>query len=99
MLKRAALLWLLCFGVYAATLGLHAFDSSEYASDEAHYLLPSIDIGIGMNGKDGRVTEQVVDFARYSLDEPIPYAPGTWGPKEADALLRGVATWSNPWMP
>jgi glucose-6-phosphate 1-dehydrogenase len=36
------------------------------------------------------------------LDEPgpvLPYEPGTWGPKEAEALLRGVATWSEPWMP
>src|SRR5262249_58098236 len=36
------------------------------------------------------------------LDEPgpvHPYEPGTWGPKEADKLLRGIATWSEPWMP
>jgi glucose-6-phosphate 1-dehydrogenase len=36
------------------------------------------------------------------LDEPgpaLPYEPGTWGPKEADDLLRGVAHWSEPWLP
>jgi len=36
------------------------------------------------------------------LDDPgpvHPYQPGTWGPQEADGLLRGVATWSEPWMP
>ncbi|MBS1879647.1 MAG: glucose-6-phosphate dehydrogenase [Actinobacteria bacterium] len=36
------------------------------------------------------------------LDEPgpvLPYEPGTWGPTEANDLLRGVATWSEPWMP
>ncbi len=36
------------------------------------------------------------------LDEPgpvLPYEPGTWGPKEADELLRGVAHWSEPWLP
>ncbi|HET7445738.1 MAG TPA: glucose-6-phosphate dehydrogenase [Solirubrobacterales bacterium] len=36
------------------------------------------------------------------LDEPgpaLPYAPGTWGPKQAEELLRGVATWSEPWLP
>jgi glucose-6-phosphate 1-dehydrogenase len=35
------------------------------------------------------------------LDEPgpvIPYAPGSWGPKEANDLLRGVAHWSDPWI-
>jgi glucose-6-phosphate 1-dehydrogenase len=36
------------------------------------------------------------------LDEPGPahaYEPGTWGPREASELLRGVAHWSDPWMP
>ncbi len=36
------------------------------------------------------------------LDEPgpvLPYEPGTWGPKESDELLRGVAHWSEPWLP
>jgi glucose-6-phosphate 1-dehydrogenase len=36
------------------------------------------------------------------LEEPgpaIPYEPGTWGPAEADELLRGIAHWSDPWLP
>jgi glucose-6-phosphate 1-dehydrogenase len=36
------------------------------------------------------------------LDEPgpvHPYAPGSWGPKEADDLTRGIAHWSEPWLP
>ncbi len=36
------------------------------------------------------------------LDEPgpvHPYAPGTWGPEEAKKLTRGVAQWSEPWLP
>jgi len=36
------------------------------------------------------------------LDEPGPvfsYEPGTWGPKEANELTRGIATWSEPWLP
>jgi tRNA A37 threonylcarbamoyladenosine dehydratase len=43
---------------------------SDFAS---HHLLPSIDIGIGMNGKDGRVTEQVVDLTRFSPDLPCAF--------------------------
>jgi glucose-6-phosphate 1-dehydrogenase len=27
-----------------------------------------------------------------------PYAPGSWGPKEADELLRGVGAWRGPWV-
>jgi len=26
----------------------------------------------------------------------IAYAPGTWGPKEADALIAGDACWKAP---
>ncbi len=36
------------------------------------------------------------------LDEPGPvyqYEPGTWGPKEADKLTRGVTQWDDPWLP
>jgi len=36
------------------------------------------------------------------LDDPgpaLPYKPGTWGPPEADALMKGVAHWSAPWLP
>ena len=36
------------------------------------------------------------------LDDPgpvLPYAPGTWGPKEAANLTRGIAHWSEPWLP
>jgi glucose-6-phosphate 1-dehydrogenase len=36
------------------------------------------------------------------LDEPgpaHPYEPGTWGPPEAKDLTRGIAHWSEPWLP
>lgn len=36
------------------------------------------------------------------LDDPgtvHPYEKGTWGPKEADALVKGVTHWSKPWLP
>jgi glucose-6-phosphate 1-dehydrogenase len=36
------------------------------------------------------------------LDEPgpvHPYEPGTWGPKEADRLTRGIGQWLEPWLP
>jgi hypothetical protein len=36
---RAAALWLVLFAVYAATIGVHAFDGSDYGGDEPHYLL------------------------------------------------------------
>ena len=36
------------------------------------------------------------------LDEPgpvHPYEQGTWGPKEAEGLVRGTGQWSQPWLP
>ena len=39
MLRRAAAVWLILFAVYAATIGLDAFEDSNYAGDEPHYLL------------------------------------------------------------
>lgn len=43
-------------------------------SDLASYhLVPSIDVGVGMNGKDGRLTEQVVDMTRFSPDLPCAF--------------------------
>ena len=36
------------------------------------------------------------------LDDPgpvHPYKPDTWGPEEADALVKGVTHWSEPWLP
>jgi glucose-6-phosphate 1-dehydrogenase len=36
------------------------------------------------------------------LDDPGPvhsYEPGTWGPKEADGLTRGICQWYEPWLP
>ncbi|MEA2411566.1 MAG: hypothetical protein QOC77_2127 [Thermoleophilaceae bacterium] len=39
MKRRAAALWLVFFAVYAATVGMRAFDGASYAGDEPHYLL------------------------------------------------------------
>lgn len=37
--RRTLVLWLVLFAAYAATLGLDAFGSSDYAGDEPHHLL------------------------------------------------------------
>ncbi len=36
------------------------------------------------------------------LEEPgpvYPYEQGTWGPKEAEKLTRGITQWREPWLP
>lgn len=37
--RRAAAVWFVLFAAYAATIGLHAFGSSQFGGDEPHYLL------------------------------------------------------------
>jgi glucose-6-phosphate 1-dehydrogenase len=35
------------------------------------------------------------------LEKPgrvLPYEPGTWGPKQADDLTRGICPWLDPWL-
>ncbi len=46
--------------------------------------------------------EQTWRIVQPLLDEPPPvkpYQPGSWGPEEADRLVRGVCEWYEPWMP
>ena len=38
-MRRAAAVWIVLFAAYAATIGLHAFGSSQFGGDEPHYLL------------------------------------------------------------
>jgi glucose-6-phosphate 1-dehydrogenase len=36
------------------------------------------------------------------LDNPPPvhkYAQGSWGPQEANAVIRGYSDWHDPWLP
>ncbi len=41
-----------------------------------HYLLPCIDAAVLMRAKNGKLTEQVGELARYSPDEPCPWCLG-----------------------
>ena len=61
-MRRTLALWLLLFGVYAATIGLHAFGASDYAGDEPHYLLAAKSI----------VEDGDVDVSTSTGRGPIP---------------------------
>lgn len=39
----------------------------------AHYLVPSLDVGVGMDGRGGRVTEQVIDITQYGPELPCAF--------------------------
>jgi hypothetical protein len=69
-MRRTLALWLLLFGVYAATLGLDAFGASDYAGDEPHYLLAAESIveDGDVDVLDDYATRQYADFYPYELD-------------------------------
>jgi hypothetical protein len=68
--RRTLALWLLVFGVYAATIGLDAFAGSDYGGDEPHYLLAAESVV-----EDGNVdvldeyeSRSYADFYPHELD-------------------------------
>jgi glucose-6-phosphate 1-dehydrogenase len=42
-----------------------------------------------------RIVQPLLDEA----GQVFPYQPGSWGPAEADRLVKGVCTWAEPWRP
>ena len=59
-----------------------------------------------MDGDSARFTRQDSVEETWRLMRPLieqpppvhPYAPGSWGPKEADQLLAGFGKWHGPWI-
>jgi hypothetical protein len=66
-MRRTLALWLLLFGVYAATLGLDAFAESDYGGDEPHYLLATESLI-----DDGNV-DVLDEYRERAYDEFYPY--------------------------
>src|ERR671914_751902 len=69
-MRRTLALWLLLFGVYAATVGLDAFGNSDYGGDEPHYLLAAeslLDDG-NVDVRDEYAAHEYEDFYPYDLD-------------------------------
>ncbi|MET0305993.1 MAG: glucose-6-phosphate dehydrogenase [Solirubrobacterales bacterium] len=60
-----------------------------------------------LNGNNQLFTRQDTVEETWRIVEPLleapgpvhPYAPGTWGPKQADDLTRGLCQWYEPWLP
>lgn len=69
-MRRASALWLLLFAVYASTLGLDAFDNSDYAGDEPHYLLAAQSIveDGNLDVKDDYAVRSYAAFYPYGLE-------------------------------
>ena len=69
-MRRTLALWLVLFGVYAATLGLDAFGDSDYAGNEPHYLLAveSLIDDRNVDVRDEYATRAYADYYPYHLD-------------------------------
>lgn len=60
-----------------------------------------------LNGRTGlftqfRTIEETWRIVQPLLDDPppiVPYEKGSWGPEEADRLVKGVCEWDEPWRP
>ena len=61
-------------------------------------------LGDAMAGDSALFTDEEAVMAAWSVVEPVlsehgqakPYAPGSWGPAEADALMAGDGGWQDP---
>lgn len=67
--RRAATVWIVLFAAYAATIGLHAFGSSQFGGDEPHYLLTaeSIISDHDVDLRDEYATRAYADWYPYVL--------------------------------
>ena len=68
MIRRAALLWLVAFGLYASTLGIDAFGTSNYGGDEPHHLLTAESIA------EDRTPDLTDEYRARTYDSYYPYA-------------------------
>jgi glucose-6-phosphate 1-dehydrogenase len=63
-------------------------------------------LGDAIEGRSQLFTRQDAIEETWRIVEPLleepgpvhPYEPGTWGPREADDLTRGISPWLDPWL-
>jgi glucose-6-phosphate 1-dehydrogenase len=63
-------------------------------------------LNAALTGDSTRFTRQDGVEETWRIMQPLldapppvhPYAPGSWGPKEADSLVAGYGRWYGPWI-
>jgi glucose-6-phosphate 1-dehydrogenase len=64
-------------------------------------------LGDALAGRTELFTREDAVEETWRIVEPLlekpgrayQYEPGTWGPKQADKLTRGICQWRGPWLP
>jgi glucose-6-phosphate 1-dehydrogenase len=64
-------------------------------------------LGDALAGRDQLFTREDTVEETWRIVQPLldesgpvyPYETGTWGPREADKLTRGICQWHEPWLP
>jgi glucose-6-phosphate 1-dehydrogenase len=64
-------------------------------------------LGDALNGVHTLFTRQDAIEETWRVVQPLlddpgpvhPYEQGTWGPEQANEIVKGVANWSEPWLP
>ncbi len=88
-------------GPEAVTLDVEFADQGGEAPTPYEVLLLD-----AMRGDATRFTRQDAVEETWRIFQPLleqpppvhPYAPGSWGPVEADGLVRGFGKWRGPWV-
>ena len=79
----------------------------EFAAEGGEGATPyEVLLHAAMLGRPTRFARQDGVEETWRIMEPLieapppvhPYAPGTWGPAEADRLVAGYASWHEPWL-
>ena len=72
-------------------------DAAQLAVKAAGYMADRIRSAVAAHG-----VEETWRIVQPLLDHPPdvrPYPRGSWGPEEAETLLRGHPRWQQPWLP
>ena len=90
-------------GVHAEQIHLDMLFSDEGGEGATPY---EVLLDAAMNGQSTRFTRQDGVEETWRIMQPLldappqvhTYAPGTWGPAAADALVAGHGRWHDPWI-
>jgi glucose-6-phosphate 1-dehydrogenase len=77
------------------------FDGNSAGATPYEVLLHAALVGDSTHFTRQDMVEETWRVIQPLLDSPpevLPYAPGTWGPKEADKLVARYGGWHGPWV-